>query len=102
MGKLAAENADVIIITNEDPYDENPMKIIEEVADGVSKCQSVRCQSFYKILDRREAIRKALELAEAGDLILITGKGAEQAICVKNGKKIKWDDREVMREELKK
>jgi UDP-N-acetylmuramoyl-L-alanyl-D-glutamate--2,6-diaminopimelate ligase len=102
LGKLAAENADVIIITNEDPYDENPMKIIEEVADGVSKCQSVRCQSFYKILDRREAIRKALELAEAGDLILITGKGAEQAICVKNGKKIKWDDREVMREELKK
>jgi UDP-N-acetylmuramoyl-L-alanyl-D-glutamate--2,6-diaminopimelate ligase len=122
LGKIAGENADIVIVTNEDPYDEEPMKIINEVADGAEKIRNQkletarpteRQQSFgrgnwkietkiMKILDRREAIKKALELAETGDLILITGKGAEQAICVKNGKKIKWDDRMVVKEELKK
>ncbi|MDD5290351.1 MAG: UDP-N-acetylmuramyl-tripeptide synthetase [Patescibacteria group bacterium] len=103
LGKLAAENADIVIVTNEDPYDEEPQEIIEQVANGVEEIRKYGNKEIeiMKILDRREAIRKALELAEKGDLILITGKGAEQAICVKNGKKIKWDDREVAREELK-
>ncbi len=99
LGKLAGENADIVIITNEDPYDENPMKIIDEVAEGVLKCQNAK---MYKVLDRREAIRKALELTESGDLILITGKGAEQAICLANGKILPWDDRRVTKEELDK
>lgn len=96
MGLIAAENSDLIIITNEDPYDEDPQKIIAEVANGIPKNKQI-----YKILDRREAIRKSLELAKEGDLILITGKGAEQAICVANGQMIPWDDRQVVREELK-
>lgn len=57
---------------------------------------------IYKILDRREATAKALSLAQDNDLVLITGKGAEQAICVANGKKIPWDDRKVVRELLNK
>lgn len=94
LGKLAGRLADIVIVTNEDPYDEDPQVIINEVANGV------KGKEVYKILDRREAIRKALELAGKGDLVLITGKGAEQAICVERGKKIKWDDRRVVREEL--
>jgi UDP-N-acetylmuramoyl-L-alanyl-D-glutamate--2,6-diaminopimelate ligase len=47
------------------------------------------------------AVKKALRLANKGDIILITGKGSEQAICVAGGEKIKWDDRRVAREELK-
>ena len=59
-------------------------------------------KEVYAILDRREAIAKALGLAEKDDLILITGKGAEQAICVANGKMIPWDDRQVIKEEIEK
>jgi len=95
LGKLAGRNADYIIITNEDPYDEDPQVIIDEVAKGVKSKKEV-----FKILDRREAIRKALAMAKENDIVLITGKGSEQAICVADGKKIKWDDREVVREEL--
>ncbi|MFH1456532.1 MAG: UDP-N-acetylmuramyl-tripeptide synthetase [Patescibacteria group bacterium] len=102
LGQLAAQNTDIVIVTNEDPYDEDPQEIIDQVALGVSECHSVQCQNteLYKILDRREAIKKALQIAQAGDLILITGKGAEQKMCLANGKMIDWDDRLVIKEEL--
>lgn len=100
LGKLAAENADIIIITNEDPYDEDPEEIINQVAAGATKKQEGI--NLFKILDRGEAIAKALSLANEGDLVIITGKGSEQAICVANNKKIPWDDREKIREILRK
>jgi UDP-N-acetylmuramoyl-L-alanyl-D-glutamate--2,6-diaminopimelate ligase len=56
--------------------------------------------NLFKILDRREAIKKSLELAKKGDLVLFTGKGAEQSICLANGQKLPWDEREVVREEI--
>jgi len=128
LGQLAAENADYVIITNEDPYDEDPLAIIDEVAMGAtapltplrsaqgiilspeqanavsaSKADVPKKEgvNLFKILDRGEAIAKALSLAEEGDLVVITGKGSEQAICVANNKKIPWDDREKVRELLK-
>jgi UDP-N-acetylmuramoyl-L-alanyl-D-glutamate--2,6-diaminopimelate ligase len=96
LGKLANQKADAVIVTNEDPYDEEPEKIIDEVAEPVDK------QKLHKIMDRRQAIRRALQIAKENDIILITGKGAEQAIVTKNNKKITWDDRKVVREELQK
>jgi UDP-N-acetylmuramoyl-L-alanyl-D-glutamate--2,6-diaminopimelate ligase len=94
LGRLAARYCDEVIITNEDPYDENPMEIIEQVAQGAAG-------KAKKILDRREAIREALKLAKLGDVVIITGKGCEPWICVARGKKIPWDDRQVIREEMK-
>jgi UDP-N-acetylmuramoyl-L-alanyl-D-glutamate--2,6-diaminopimelate ligase len=100
LGGIAAKNADYVIITNEDPYDENPEEIINQVAVGAAgKEENV---NLFKILDRGEAIAKALGLANENDLVIITGKGSEQAICVANNKKIPWDDREKVREILKK
>jgi len=55
-----------------------------------------------KILDRREAISEALKLAEPQDTVIITGKGCEPWICLKGGKKIPWNEKEVVREEFKK
>jgi len=55
-----------------------------------------------KILDRREAIKEALILAQSGDVLVITGKGSEPWICIAGGKKIPWDDREIVKEEFKK
>jgi len=98
LGKIAGKYCDQIILTNEDPYDEDPMTIINDVADGAEKTSDT---PIRKILDRREAIREALKFAQPGDAVAITGKGCEPSICVANGKKIDWDDREVVREEIK-
>ncbi|MBI2644386.1 MAG: UDP-N-acetylmuramoyl-L-alanyl-D-glutamate--2,6-diaminopimelate ligase [Candidatus Wildermuthbacteria bacterium] len=95
LGRIAASYCDKIIVTNEDPYDENPTEIIEQVAEGAG-------EEAEKILDRREAIGKALHLAGSGDVVVITGKGSEDSIDVAGGKKIPWDDREVVREEFRK
>ncbi|NMC51879.1 UDP-N-acetylmuramoyl-L-alanyl-D-glutamate--2,6-diaminopimelate ligase [Candidatus Kuenenbacteria bacterium] len=104
LGKMAAENAEAVIVTNEDPYDDEPIKIINEVAAGSEEIKKLgnKKVEVIKILDRREAIRKAIELAKENDLVLLTGKGAEQFICVAKGEKIPWDERMVAREELRK
>src|SRR3989338_2994957 len=93
MGKIAAKFCDEIILTNEDPYDEDPQKIIDEVAGG---------RNFKKIINRREAISEAIKSAQSGDTVIITGKGAEPWLMGPNGTKIPWDDREVTIEELAK
>jgi UDP-N-acetylmuramoyl-L-alanyl-D-glutamate--2,6-diaminopimelate ligase len=96
LGKIADEHCDEIIITNEDPYDEDPVKIINEVAGGMEK------HTPTIILDRREAIAKAFSLANTGDTVLISGKGTDPYIMGPNGTKIPWDDATVAREELEK
>lgn len=94
LGKIADDYCSDIIITNEDPYDEDPFKIINEVASGVTMHTPI-C-----ILNRREAIAKAISLANTGDVILISGKGTDPYIMGANGTKEVWDDATVAREEL--
>ncbi|OGY94539.1 MAG: hypothetical protein A3J95_03245 [Candidatus Komeilibacteria bacterium RIFOXYC2_FULL_45_12] len=100
LGNLAATRAQNVIVTNEDPYDDNPMTIIDNVAQGAIEAGKVLNENLFKILNRHDAIAYALSLARAGDLVLITGKGCEQFICVAHGKKIPWDDREAVKELL--
>jgi UDP-N-acetylmuramoyl-L-alanyl-D-glutamate--2,6-diaminopimelate ligase len=97
LGRLAAEKADFVVVTDEDPYDEDPASIINSVASGAEMVGKEINKDLFKILDRREAIKKALELAEKGDLVLFTGKGAEQSICAANGVKLPWDEREAVK-----
>lgn len=94
MGKVAAENCDVIILTNEDPYDEDPLAIINDVAKGMGR------RKYRIILDRREAIRTAIAEAKKGNVILISGKGTDPFIMGPNGAKEPWSDYEVAREEI--
>jgi UDP-N-acetylmuramoyl-L-alanyl-D-glutamate--2,6-diaminopimelate ligase len=94
MGRIADEYCDSIILTNEDPYDENPRTIIENIAQGIAKTP------FSLILDRRAAIRQACEQAQGGDTVLITGKGTDPYIMGPHGSKVPWDDASVAREEL--
>jgi len=101
LGRLAGQSADYVIVTNEDPYDDDPEIIIDQVALGVEKEGKKENIEFFRIIDRRDAIIKAVELAQSGDLILITGKGCEQAICLADGKKTPWDDRKVAEEVIK-
>lgn len=102
LGAMAGRNADVVIITNEDPYDDDPRKIMEQVAEGARSAGKTDGRDLFVIEERRPAIAKALALSAPQDMVLITGKGAEQAICVKNNRKIPWDDREVVKEEINK
>ncbi len=95
MGKIAAHYCDKIILTNEDPYDEDPNQILAEVKEGIDN----DCD-LYEILDREAAIRKAISLAQPKDVVIITGKGCEPWMCVANNKKIPWDDRAIVRKSL--
>ncbi len=95
MGRIASDSCDEVIVTNEDPYDEDEAGIIEDIISGTS-------QKAEKIIDRREAIRAALLKARKGDAVVVTGKGCEVWMCLSGGRKIPWDDRKVIREEFEK
>lgn len=95
LGGIAGKYCDQVIVTNEDPYDEDPLEIMEQVAAGAQG-------KAEKIPDRREAISRALKSAQPGSAVVITGKGCEPWICLANGKKIPWNEKETVREELKK
>ena len=97
LGKMAGKNADIVIVTNEDPYDDDPMQIINDVAEGAIQAGKELDKNLFKILDRKEAIAKAISLAEPGDLVLVTGKGSEQRMAVADGKYVEWDDRKVIK-----
>jgi UDP-N-acetylmuramoyl-L-alanyl-D-glutamate--2,6-diaminopimelate ligase len=80
-GKIAAEFSDCLVITDEDPRGEKPMDILEEIAAGVETGGRFnRDENVFLIPDRPSAIRKALTLARAGDLVLLLGKGHENSI----------------------
>jgi UDP-N-acetylmuramoyl-L-alanyl-D-glutamate--2,6-diaminopimelate ligase len=104
MGKVADTYCDYIILTNEDPYDEDPGEIVEQMKTGIT---NKPCEI---IMDRREAIHRALEIASKRELgadpkaytVLITGKGTDPFIMGPNGNKEIWSDETVTREELKK
>lgn len=100
LGRLAGKKADIVIVTNEDPYDDDPQVIVDQVAQGALEAKKELGTSLFKILDRRQAIGMALEIAQPQDLVIITGKGSEQYIMGANGSKIEWDDRRVVKELL--
>jgi len=104
MGALAGRYADVVILTNEDPYTEDPVKIIEEVATGVPRGMGkskVGGENLFKVLSRRDAIEKAFALAVKDDIVIITGKGAEECMVVGH-EKVPWSDKKVVKELLMK
>ncbi|MFA6430740.1 MAG: UDP-N-acetylmuramoyl-L-alanyl-D-glutamate--2,6-diaminopimelate ligase [Candidatus Paceibacterota bacterium] len=101
MGEISAKLADYVVISNVDPYDDDPKEILEDIAIASEKFGKKRNENLFVIEDRREGIKKTIELAKENDVIIITGKGAEQSMII-SGNKIPWDDRNVVREELKK
>ncbi len=96
MGEIAEQYADKIILTAEDPRGEDVSQICNNILQGTQNKRK-----FQIIKDRKEAIKKALSIAQANDIILITGKGHEQSMNLDGINEIPWDDREVTRELLK-
>ncbi len=95
MARIAELYCDRIILTNEDPYDESPRRIVEEMAKGIEDKTKLEI-----IMDRREAIRHAFAIANEGDYVLISGKGTDPYIMGPNGTKQTWSDAKVVEEEL--
>jgi len=130
MGEIVSRNADYIILTDEDPYNEEPMGIINEIFSGIIKDKNIlngdnvnssksqipnpKSQinfnnqipktktegvNVFRILDRRQAVKKALQIAKPNDYIIVTGKGAEETMAV-GKKRIPWNDKKVIQELL--
>ena len=100
MGRIAAEWGDVVVVTSDNPRGEDPLAIIEEIRPGVAQGAAGRAVEVRIEPDRRRAIHLALELARAGDLVLIAGKGHETYQEIR-GVKHPFDDRQVARERLR-
>lgn len=92
MGEIANEFADYIVVTDDDPYEEDEWQIIDQVAGGVPREEG---KNFWKIPDREEAIRLALTMAREGDCVVVAGKGSEEVIKLR-GKTISWNDKNVI------
>ena len=97
MGKIAQDLADRIIITDEENYTEDATQIREEIISGISKKNEKLPANIQEIPDRKEAIRKALQIAGKGDIVLITGLGHE-VYRVIDGEKTPWNDTQIVRE----
>lgn len=95
MGGIAEEMCETIILTNEDPYDEDPQSIVRMIASGM------KTKKPEIVMDRREAIGRALSLASTNDAVIITGKGTDPTIQGPRGTSIPWSDAEVTREEIR-
>ena len=92
MGKIANLYADEIILTSDNPRNESPESIIEEIAQGISK-------TTYKYIDRKDAIRFSIKLASENDIIAIIGKGPEKYTII-NGEYSDFDEKSIIQEAL--
>jgi UDP-N-acetylmuramoyl-L-alanyl-D-glutamate--2,6-diaminopimelate ligase len=93
MGKIAADLADVVVVTSDNPRSEDPLAIIQDILQGAG--MNVEIDP-----DRSAAITRTLGLAEPGDVVVVAGKGHEQGQEI-GGEKLPFDDRLVVREALR-
>jgi UDP-N-acetylmuramoyl-L-alanyl-D-glutamate--2,6-diaminopimelate ligase len=99
MGRIGRELSDILIVTSDNPRTESPEKIIADIEIGVMEGGSIE-KTYFRMIDRRSAIQKAIEIASEGDSVLIAGKGHEDYQIV--GKvKNPFDDREVAKNKIK-
>jgi UDP-N-acetylmuramoyl-L-alanyl-D-glutamate--2,6-diaminopimelate ligase len=99
MGRIAAERARLVVLTDEDPRGEDRDAILDEIARGAEAAGRRRGQDLLLIADRREAIAAAFEAARPGDIVLLAGKGHERSIIGPDGER-PWDERAVAEEIL--
>lgn len=99
MAEIAAQMADITILTAEDPRTESVDDILNEMALGLEKFNGREGKTYWRIPDRREAIRMGVNLAREDDLVIALGKGHEQSMCF-GEIEYPWDDRVAMRAAL--
>ncbi|MBI3366012.1 hypothetical protein HY041_00080 [Candidatus Roizmanbacteria bacterium] len=109
MGEASGTYADLVILTEEDYRDEDPIKIASEIADGLEKKGfkkispdefGSQSKKYTIITDRKKAIKKAIETGRKGDVIITTGKGHETSLC-RGNKEYPWDERRAIYDSLR-
>lgn len=100
MGKAVGEKADMVIVSNSDPYFDDEMTLSKKISDEAVRAGKVYNENLFILLDRGEAIKKAVELAKKDDIVLLTTRGSLNTMSIK-GKKVSSDDRLIVREVLK-
>ena len=101
IGKAVAELADIVVVTTVDPYDEDPDAIIRDVFSTAEEGGLILNENLFTETDRCEGIRKALSFVRKGDVVIVAGKGAETTMMVSGGRSVLWDEREIVREKLR-
>ncbi|MDP1706298.1 MAG: UDP-N-acetylmuramyl-tripeptide synthetase [bacterium] len=103
MGRIAAQYCDKIILTNEDPYDEDPAEILRDIEKGFEQAtmRRLKVNGIFKVFDRKEALTRAVNLAQKGDSVIATGKGSESWIHLSRGQKIPWNEKRNFEEVLR-
>jgi UDP-N-acetylmuramoyl-L-alanyl-D-glutamate--2,6-diaminopimelate ligase len=96
LGAMTEQMTDHIILTTEDPFDEDPQHIADQIVKGI-----VHQEKVEVILDRKAAIERALEIAQPGDVIALTGMGSETTMNVAGGRQIPWSDKDVVQDLMK-
>jgi len=93
MGEIASKYSDFVILTTDDPYDDDPMELALEIKKGIPEDKNATI-----VLSRKDAILEASKIAKQGDIVLILGKGSEKTMAVSGGKYIPWSDLAEVRE----
>ncbi len=101
MGEIGARLADVLVVTSDNPRSEDPEAIIAEILVGTVGVRPRGAQPIESIVDRKEAILRAIQGARAGDVVVIAGKGHEQGQEFEDGRKLPFDDMSVARDALR-
>ena len=109
MGKMSGTYTDIVILTEEDYRTEDPQRIFSMLSQGLRDCGFTKAdsklltlpnKSYTEILDRSQAIQKAISIARSGDIVIITGKGQEQSLC-RGTKEYPYDERQIVADSLK-
>jgi len=95
MGEVSGRLADLTVITSDNPRDEEPQAILDDIRTGIGKTEG----AFVEIADRKEAIRYVIENRQPGDLVVLAGKGHE-TYQIRKGKRYEMDERVLIREIL--
>lgn len=97
LGKVAGKMTNYTVLTDEESYSENPAVIVDSIAEGL---ETVRKGNYEIILNRRDAIKRAIEIADSGDTVVVTGMGHQKYRNTGGDKKIEWDEAKVVTEIL--
>lgn len=99
LGRVVDDLADIAVLTSEDPRSENPQRILSEIEKGIKRKKFN--ENLFKIVDRKDAINFAIQLAKPGDVVILCGKGHEKGMAIKS-RETPWDEYETVRLALRK
>ncbi|PIZ01085.1 UDP-N-acetylmuramoyl-L-alanyl-D-glutamate--2,6-diaminopimelate ligase, partial [bacterium (Candidatus Howlettbacteria) CG_4_10_14_0_8_um_filter_40_9] len=95
MGEIGGKLADIVYLTDEEPGNEDPKTIVDEIEPGIVRAGKIKDKDYFKIYDRKKAIEEAIKNAKAGDTVVVSGIGHQKFRMIK-GKQEPWNERDII------